>query len=73
MAIMILKRAKDKRVFKFKYDMEVYSGEPIKYIGIDELKAENGFIIDEVNELKNLKLKESIVIDNGFVKVTRVR
>lgn len=68
-----IKRTEDKRLFKFEYDMEMYSGEPIKYISIDELTAENGFIMDEVNELKNLKLKESIVIDNGFVKVTRIK
>ena len=62
-----------KDYFSFEYDMEMYSGEPIKYFGIDELIAENGFSMDEVNELKNLKLKESTVIDNGFIKVTRVR
>lgn len=68
-----IKKTEDKRLFKFDYNAEIYSGELTKYFTFDEITEDQGFDKEDREYADELGLHEFKVIDNGSIIMTRIR
>lgn len=68
-----IKKIEDKRLFRFDYNAETYSGELTKYFAFDEITEDRGFDKEEIEYVNALGLSEFKIIDNGSIIVTRIR